>query len=322
MLGHFNLLLKISIIYFIKTYSYYKLAELILFELSFCRGKRLFYLKILAGILVVSSFYYLPRFKEALAPSLLWLAQSALPIQLITNTLTKPVYGGAFYTLTQGLALMLLSFPVAFIAAYFYWKKKLTRPPRIFLTAFIVALAIVVTRFSFYQRFLIPLDLFAVCLAGCGFVELLNHLGKRRDIADLARFYGGVCIAVILVFILKTGKPLISTIDLNEIRSFKPPGGVYILSTAKEDPAWLLGYTDFPVIAWDFGEFNLYWTDSEWETFLGDATPDVKIGLLKRLPTPLYFYINDKTKASFTELEINGCLIDVSSHFYRFTCSK
>jgi hypothetical protein len=287
------------------------LALILAVEFVIHNGHRLFYVKTAAGIALISAIYYLPHFNEAIAGFIPGLLQSTIISRVALNTLSQPVYGGAFYTLGQSLPLMLLYGPAALWALYLYTKGTL-KEYRTLVVAFLITLTLVMTHFSFYQRFIIPLDLFAICLGGTALSKISSSL----------RFYCVICIAVLVAFIYKTGQPLISASELSEIRAFKPSEQTYILSTAKEDPAWLLGYTNEQVVAWDFGGYNTYWTNSQWQTFFSTPSLEEKISLLKLLPTPVYLYINDKTKLTLDGLDKNNCLTQVSSHFYHFICSN
>lgn len=229
------------------------LALVLAVEFVIHKGHRLFYLKTAAGIALVSGVYYLSHFNEAIAAFIPGLLQSTIISRVALNTLSQPIYGGAFYTLSQSLPLMILYLPMALFTLFLYSKGKL-KEYRTFVVAFLITLTLVITHFSFYQRFIIPLDLFALCLAGAGLTYISDMFGKNKDIIDLMRFYCIICIVVLTAFIYKTGNPLITTSELTEIRTSMLPQQAYILSTAKEDPAWLLGYTDNPVIAWDFGD--------------------------------------------------------------------
>jgi len=176
----------------------------------------------------------------------------------------------------------------------------------------------VVTGFFFSNRYFIPFDLFLIFFVGFGINFVLE---KYKSYKEVFSFYFLVLIIFIFAFVLKTGQPLITKNVFNEIKNFKETKG-YVLSTSKEDSAWLLGYTKLKVIAWSLGEEDKYWNNTQWQLFYENLPVSSKIALLNKLPKPLYIYINDKQIVFLKSVASESCIKQLSPHFYQYSCKN
>ena len=293
------------------------LSLIIVLEFLFNKNQKLFYLGTLSFLGLGLLLYYLPQFKQTIQPFFSPLLKSALPLRMISG---QPApYGGAFYNLSTFIILNILYLPL--VAYGLYSVRNKFHPLRPFFIGLIVTSLLVLTKFSFYQRFLIHLDIFLVFFAGLGLYHLFEKFQKKKEIIDFLQFYILILVVFIFGFIFKTSSPLISKSLFQEIKYFaktNSPG--YILSLSREDPAWLLGYTDNQVIAQGFGGEDKYWTTSQWQEFFENRPAEEKIRLLKLLPRPLSIFINDANAYRFDNLKIVPCFKNKTLHFVEVGC--
>lgn len=275
------------------------------------RRNIIFYLKVLSITLVFNAFYYFPVFSQTITPFLKPLATSIAPYALATGSKTGG--SGTFYELPISFLLTAFYLPFSFIGFYISRKREDLKP---FLIGVISLLLMVITGFFFSRRYFIPLDLFFIFFAGIGLNFVMEKYKNQKDVFS---FYFGVLILFIFVFILKTGQPLITKDVFGEIKNFKETKG-YVLSTSKEDNAWLLGYTKLSLIAWAFGGEDKYWKEKEWQSFFQPIPTEKKLALLNRLPKPLYIFINDKQIVYLNDITANPCLEQLTPHFYKYSC--
>jgi len=219
--------------------------------------------------------------------------------------------GGSFYSLTISWLLTLLYLPLAIYGL----KKKSNLKP--FLIGLIVCLIWVMMRLFFYNRFFITFNIFLIFWAAIGLKQLMD---KYKQHLDLFQFYFVVCIIFIAAFIFKTGQPLINKQLLNEIKSFKAEQNASLLSTDKADTAWLLGWTDYPVIAWGYGGEDKYWDREQWQSIFDPVGVEEKVKLFKLLPQPVYVFLNETNLNFLTDLQQPPCFEPKSLHFYKFVC--
>ena len=293
------------------------LSLIIVLEFLFNKNQRLFYLGALSFLGLGLFLYYLPQFKQTIQPFFSPMLKSALPLRMISG---QPApYGGAFYDLATFLVLSILYLPLVVYGLYSVKDKLYALRP--FVIGLIVTSLLVLTKFSFHQRFLIHLDIFLVFFAGLGLHFLFEKYQKKKETIDFLKFYVLILVIFIFGFIFKTSSPLINKSLLAEIKYFgktAPPG--YILSLSREDPAWLMGYTDNKVIAQGFGGEDKYWTTSQWQDFFENRPAEEKIRLLKLLPRPLYIFINDTNAYRFDNLKIIPCFKNKTLHFVSVGC--
>lgn len=296
------------------TFLIYCISLIIL--LFFDRKNLIFYLKVFCAVIFIFLIYYLPTFDKTILPLLIPVMKSIAPYKLIT-TGTISTGGGTFYDLPLSLLMTILYLPFSCVGFYLMRKKEQFRP---FLVGSVVLFLIVFTGFFFSRRYFIPFDLFLVFFAGIGFTHLLHEYSKNESIYDLLKFYPVILLIFIIGFVYKTAQPLITKNELSEIKQFgKQYKNAYVLSTDKSDTAWLLGYTDDRIIAWGYGGEDKYWDYKDWEQFfmpVKDIKPKLK--LLKKLPQPLYIYINDKTTLQLEDIINNKEIKQVSPHIYLY----
>lgn len=253
----------------------------------------------IAGLTVLlGGLVYLSDWQLAIKPFLLPL------LKINSNS------GGSFYNLPVSFLLTALYLP---LAIYGLKKKSNLRP---FLAGAVITLVWVVIRLFFYSRFFITLNIFLIFWAAIGLKQLMD---KYKQHLDLWQFYFAAGIVFIAAFIFKTGQPLINRQLFKEIKAFKAEPKAVVLSTGKADAAWLMGWTDYPVIAWNYGGEDKYWADEEWNQFFSSDTWQ-KAELLKKLPQPIYIFINDQNLVKFPEMQDSTCFEPKSLHFYKFSC--
>ena len=218
---------------------------------------------------------------------------------------------GSFYSLTISWLLTLLYLP---LAIYGLKKKSNLRP---FLAGALICLGWVVMRLFFYNRFFITLNIFLIFWAAIGLRQLMK---KYQQHLDIFQFYFAACIIFIVAFVFKTGQPLINRQLLNEIKAFQAEPEAVILSLGRANTAWLMGWTDYPVIAWGYGGEDKYWDREQWQRIFDPAAVEEKIKLFKLLPQPVYVFLNDTSLYQLPELHQPPCFEQKSFHFYKFVC--
>jgi len=257
-------------------------------------------LKMAGLVILLAGLIYLGNFQQAIKPFLLPL------LKVNSNS------GGSFYNLSVSFLLTALYLPLAIYGL----KNKSNLKP--FFAGAVIALVWVVMRLFFYNRFFITLNIFLIFWAAVGLKQLMDKYQQRLD---LWQFYLGVSVIFIIAFIFKTGQPLISRQLLTEIKAFRAEPEAMILSIDKADTAWLMGYTAQPVIAWNYGGQDKYWTGGQWQQIFGDGA-DEKVELFRLLPQPVYVFINDKNLYRSADLRQPPCFEPKSLHFYKFVCGN
>lgn len=288
---------------------FFTLIILMLFD----KKNFVFYLKVLVLTAIGGLLYYLPNFKISILPFLGPVTKSIAPVQVISGAVSP---GGTFYSIPTSFLMTIFYLPFAFFGAYIVRTEQKQKP---FLITFVLLFLMVVTQFFFSRRYFIPLDLFLIFFAGIGLNFIIE---KYKNQKENFFFYFAVLIIFIIVFIIKTGQPLIEKNVFYEIKDF---GNTYknanILSTSKEDHAWLMGYTNNPVIAYGFGGYDKYWDSKQWLSFLSGKDVKEEIKLLKIMPKPLFIFLNDKTAIKLKNISGSECLKSISMHFYKFICN-
>ena len=218
---------------------------------------------------------------------------------------------GSFYSLTISWLLTLLYLP---LAIYGLKKKSNLRP---FLAGALICLGWVVMRLFFYNRFFITLNIFLIFWAAIGLRQLMK---KYQQHLDIFQFYFAACIIFIVAFVFKTGQPLINRQLLNEIKAFQAEPEAVILSLGRANAAWLMGWTDYPVIAWGYGGEDKYWDREQWQKIFDPVGVEEKVKLFKLLPQPVYVFLNETNLNLLTDLQQPPCFEQKSFHFYKFVC--
>ena len=215
-------------------------------------------------------------------------------------------WGGTFYDLKISIFLMLV---YLVLPVYFFYKNreefKVFRQSA-FFPALVVSAIIVFGQFFFFRRFIPVFDLFVIITAGYS-VSLIK---------SMRLFYLTTILLFSFFFIFKTSSPLKQNKELKEIQTVKLPAKSYILSTSKEDTAWLMGYTDNKIIAWDFGPESSLLSQNQWQEFYQTSDQSTYINLLEKLPKPLCIYISNKYKWNFINLTTISTIKKISDNFY------
>ncbi len=237
--------------------------------------------------------------------------------QLAIKPFLQPLFtiskgsSGSFYSLTISWLLTLLYLP---LSIYGLRKRSNLRP---FLAGLIVCLVWVMMRLFFFNRFFITLNIFLIFWAAIGLKKLMD---KYRQHLDLFQFYFAVCVIFIFAFVFKTTQPLINRQLLTEIKAFQAEPKAVILSLGRANAAWLLGWTDYPVIAWGYGGEDKYWDSEQWQSIFDPIGVEEKVKLFKLLPQPVYVFLNDTSLYQLTDLQQPPCFEQKSLHFYKFVC--
>lgn len=263
------------------------------------RFKKLFCLSM---IMLIGLIFYLPYFNETIINNFKPVFSSLFSVSFAD----KEGGGGTFYPVYLSLLLTGLYLP---LAIYGIWKTvKVKSELRPLLITLILTILLIVLKVSFFRRIFIITDAILIIYAALGF----------SLVWEMRKYYIVILLIFGLVFTLKTGDKLITHNNLEEISALK---GIinngFLLSTSKENTAWLLGYTDARVIAWGYGGYNIYWTDGQWKNFLTWGYPvEKKRKLLLLLPPQSYFYIDDNTSKRLDNLIHSSYLKQISEHVF------
>jgi hypothetical protein len=295
------------------TYLIYLVTNIVISILDYNNLK--FYLCIFICTIMVFLIYYFPTFNQTISPLIVPVLKTiALYKVIIMGKFTDG--GGSFYSIPISFLMTIFYLPFALLGAYILRQE---RDKKIYLVALFITLLMVISGFYFSQRFFIPLDIFLIIFAGYGINFVFE---KNKKFIDILPIYYFVLIILIISFVFKTSQPLISFKTLTEIKKFGKTKNGYVLSTSKEDNAWLLGYSNLKLIAWDFGGDNKYWQTKEWEELYLSIPIENKISNISKLPRPLYVYINDKQLTYFKKLSDNPCLTKLTPHYYGYNCKS
>lgn len=253
------------------------------------------------SLLCTLAFNY-PVFSIAVTPFI----KPFLELNRVVQPLGAGDWGGTFYDLFTSLTLMALYLFLPIV--YFFKNKKefseFRKTP--FFSGLVATSLIILFQLFFYRRFIPAWDLFVIIAAGYSFAQ----------IKSMKYFYGLVTGLFIIMFVVKTGMPLKSVADITELKKLSLPAKSYVLSTSKEDTAWIMGYTDREVIAWNFGAYSQALSDSEWNQFYSTQDAEVFDKLLQKLPSPLYVYVSQKESTRFNILLQSKLLKKLSPQVY------
>lgn len=257
----------------------------------------------LGVVLLFTFLFYLPYFNQAILSNLM----PTIANYFSVNSVIKENGGGTFYPIYVSLLLTALYLPLSIYGIIKTQREKKEEFKPLLITL-ILTILLVVIRASFFRRIFIITDIILIIYAAYGF----------SLIKEMKKFYIVVLLIFGLIFTLKTSDKLIAPQNLEEIsNSDKIINNHYLVSTAKEDTAWLLGYTDAKVIAWGYGGYDTYWTNDQWETFFNKNYPlEQKRMLLNLLPKQTYIYIDDNTKDKIGGLLGSKYFGQISPHFY------
>ncbi len=277
------------------------------------KKKRRYYGLVTIGTLCASAVYYLPTFKATVQPFVIATAQSFVPQQL-GGTLFTP--SGSFYGWLPSLLLSLPYLPFAVIG-FFRSLKNIRIAPVVGGLA--ITLFIVVFGLFMWRRFIIFADLFVILFAGYGVTVVLERLKKHIRI-PATLLYIALLIVFIAVYVYKTGVPAVLNDELAEIaRLRETEANAYILVPDREYMPLVYGWSERKPIAPQYGQYDIYWTVSQWNQFWSSGDREVELNLLQKLPQPLYIYMGDRSPKY--EFDITGtCFERVNWRTYKFIC--
>ena len=263
--------------------------------------------------LCAAAIYYLPTFKATVQPLIVATAFSFVPKQL-GGTLFTP--SGSYYDWWTALLLSLPYLPFAVIGLLRSRKNMRLTPVAGGLA---ITLVIIVFGLFLSRRFIIFADLFVILFAGYGVTVVLGKLKKRIRIPAIL-LYIAFLIVFIAIYVYRTGVPAILNDELAEIARLRETEvNAYILVPDREYMPLVYGWSQRNPIAPQYGQYDIYWTVSEWNQFCSSGEPDVELNLLQKLPQPLYIYMGDRSPRY--EFDITGsCFERINWRTYKFIC--
>lgn len=206
---------------------------------------------------------------------------------------------GTFYSLPLSLLLMLPYLPLTFFSL---------RQNKLISAMFLICFFIPFIGFFLSNRFIPFFDIFAIVLAGYTLEKIKNKIFKIP--------YAIFLVAFIFVFVLKTSAPLINSDEFAEIKLLNTtPVESYILVTDNEYTPWVYGYSNRKPITPGLGEYDIFWSNSEWNQFWSGQG---QAELLKKLPQPLFIWSGDKSARNF--VGVGECFTRFSWHVWQFNC--
>jgi len=265
--------------------------------------------------LCAAAIYYLPTFKATVQPLIVATAFSFVPKQL-GGTLFTP--SGSYYDWWTALLLSLPYLPFAVIGLLRSRKNMRLTPVAGGLA---ITLVIIVFGLFLSRRFIIFADLFVILFAGYGVTVVLGKLKKRIRIPAIL-LYIAFLIVFIAIYVYRTGVPAILNDELAEIARLRETEvNAYILVPDREYMPLVYGWSQRNPIAPQYGQYDIYWTVSEWNQFCSSGEPDVELNLLQKLPQPLYIYMGDRSPRY--EFDITGsCFERINWRTYKFICPR
>ncbi len=249
--------------------------------------------------LVAFAVYYLPNYALTIAPF------------LQTTVSTIGVESGTFYNLKEALQLMWPYLPLTILGIYWSIKNK-KNGVMTMMTVFSFLIPLLGLFLS--RRFIPFFDLFAIVLAGYGAKKLF---AKRKMFSII---YILITSFLAINFVYKNSEALIFTDEFNEIKKIsESKNEAYVLVADNEYTPWIYGYSNRKPITPGFGEYDIYWTNEEWNQFWLSNDRKVEVELLKKLPQPLYIYLGDRQRQIKFKPE-GECFSRYSWHVWEFDC--
>lgn len=268
-------------------------------------------------------FFLILIFKRKLKPILLFLLAFALYylqnyqltikpfLQATISTMGEP--SGTFYSLSESLRLMWVYLPLTFYGIYLSIKKRTNK-----LEVFMLVISFLIPLFGLFlsQRFIPFFDLFALILAGYGAsIFFVKH-------KKLAIVYALLCLVFVGNYVYKNSRAKILNDEFNEIKLIsETETDAYVLVTDNEYTPWIYGWSNRKTIAPGFGEYDIYWTYEQWDSFWQSDKRATELELLKKLPEPLYLYFGDRQRQIKAKPE-GDCFERYSWHTFKFLCGE
>ncbi|MBU1246257.1 MAG: glycosyltransferase family 39 protein [Nanoarchaeota archaeon] len=257
-------------------------------------------------ILVITSLFYLGRFKEAIF--------SILPsvFQGFIQTGQSP---GTFINFLTYQYSTLAYLPFALLGLFTLIKNK--KLNILFFWTIITAI-IVYFQFFFYNRFIIHLDIALIILAAYGFSIIIKHKKKLGIIILILMLFS----AAFVTFNEATHtypeiKEELQTIEyLNNTEE-----NAYVMATSSIYSLWVLGYSNRKTIAPGLFDYNQH-NEAQWNTFWTTTNINEIKTFLDVYEKPLYIFIGQKQKDNLAQF--NTCFEiykkDLNNKIYKYTC--
>lgn len=251
-----------------------------------------------------------------------WLPRLDIYLRLISNLLRKmPIKeksaaaGGTFFEYSQYEEFSLAYLPFALMGfLYLAMKKKYNS----LFFYFIINVAIVIFRLIFFRRFIIPLDLLFVILAGAGIgYALLESEKVSRKLGTLALATLLISSGLLMFDQAFSARPLIDEDALETIKWLDNnlEEDAFIIAPSNVAP-WVLGYTSKRVIAPGLFEYDLH-KKEEWTAFFYNEDIDKTKEFLGRYDKPLYiFRPSGLGKKKFE----NECFNPIKGDILKYVC--
>ena len=226
---------------------------------------------------------------------------------------------GTFYDVWQSFLLSLPYVPFALIGLVHQWRKKRTAP---LVGALAGTFFIIVCGLFLSRRFIIFADLIILMYAGYGIVHMAEKYRTSGLFRPILTLYILVLVVFVSVYVHKTGSAPIVDDELREIsllRETEPDAS--ILVTDNEYMPWVYGWSDRKTIAPGYGQYDIYWTKSEWHAFWESGDRQIEHDLLLKLPKPLYIFAGDHQRQYVFDLT-GPCFTRINWRTYAFICDK
>lgn len=301
--SYWALIFTVLVAYFHQQTAVFMLA-IILFLAIFQKKQRPYYLTIFLSTLIAALPYYIKTFNLSLLPL----------VQPILNTFGTP--SGTFYNFYTSL---LLSLPYLIPGIYGFYLLIRKSKYWLITVPFILTTVIVVFNLFFSRRFIPFWDLFLIILASYGLSQFFKKKIKFTKI--LYFLYPLILVIFISIFVYKTSQPLILAEELKEIKTLnETEPNAYVLVTDEAYMPWVYGWSNRKTIAPGFGEYDIFWTEDEWQQFWLAPDNDLKIKLLQKLPQPLYIFRGERGYQVNLDFSPT-CLERVNWRTYKFVCN-
>lgn len=290
------------------------LGAAIIAGMIFEKEKRRYYVVVAGVVAVCASWYYLPTWEQTVRPLLPLFVKSMIPPQAGGMMYTK---SGTFYDFWPAVLLTLPYLPWAIMGFRREWRKRSLAG----MTGATVAVGLTIGLGLFlWRRYLIYFDLLAIVWAGAG-ISAFNEKWRKARWWKVVRIgYVGLLLLLGVFFVVNTGKPLVFDDELREIKMFRETEpDAFVLITDERYTPYIYGWSERQPIAPGYGEYDLYWTTSEWHTFWESNDREKEKELLLKLPKPLYIYHGDRSRLIKPKFD-GECFERVNWRTFKFGC--
>ena len=259
-------------------------------------------------ILLITSFFYLGKFREAI------LVIIAPVLQSFVQTGESP---GTFINFFTYQYSTLAYLPLGILGFLTLIKNK--KFNMLFFWALITAI-IVYFKFFFFNRFIIHLDVALIILAAYGLITLLKSNKKLSVvILSLLLISGGYQIYQESI----NSKPLINDEELSLIQSLSlTEQNAFVMSTDSYYSPWVLGYSNRRTIAPGLFDYDTH-NYEEWYQFWTTNDTNYTNQFLSVYPKPLYLFIGEYQRMNMEKFN-NECFYLINqqnqSYIYKYLC--